>query len=119
MLEISPPVTRLITFLIVLGPVKVAVWPVAMPNVSKLWNRLSPRREPRSAPMSTLDPDRLTLGPTEPSVTICAWTGPAASNAAISGGPSLCLCERTPSDIGCLGNSVTCYQKCNNRYSHH
>src|SRR3954466_13037947 len=100
MLETSPPVTRLITFLISPGPVKVAVWPVAMPNFSKLWNRLAPRRVPRSALISIWPPCRLTLGPTEPSVTICAWTGAAASNAASSNG--LSLCERTPSDIDCL-----------------
>ena len=93
--EASPPVTRLITFLMSPGPVKVAVWPGAMPNFSKLWNRLPPRRVPRSAPISIWPPRRLTLGPTEPSVTICAWTGPADSSAASSGGPS--QCERTPS----------------------
>jgi hypothetical protein len=72
MLEISPPVTRLITFLMSPDPVKVAVWPMAMPNFSKLWNKLSPRRAPRSAPILISPPLRLTLGPTVPSVTILA-----------------------------------------------
>jgi hypothetical protein len=30
------------------GPVKVALWPLAMPNVSKLWNRLAPAAEVRA-----------------------------------------------------------------------
>jgi hypothetical protein len=85
MVETLPPVNRLITFLIVPGPVKVAVWPVVMSNFSKLWNRLSPRRLPRFAPISILPPRRLTLGPTVPSVTICAWTGEAADQVGARG----------------------------------
>jgi hypothetical protein len=97
--EASPPVTRLITFLIVSGPVKVAVWPVAMPNFSKLWKRLSPRRLPNAAPISIWPPRKLTLGPRLPSVTIWDWAGSGATST-MGIRPRMTMCDRNASCIG-------------------
>ena len=43
MIERWPPVTRLKILLIELGPVNVALSPVRMLNLPKLWNRFPPR----------------------------------------------------------------------------